>query len=311
MRALITGGAGFIGGHLAERCLAAGHEVVILDDLSSGSEENVPCGADFLPGDVTDPQAVGSAAQGCDVVFHLAACRSVPRSVEEPLLTDRVNTGGTLTVLRTAAEAGVARVLIASSSSVYGGLAPLPTPETAPLSPRSPYAVSKVAADHYGRIFTDLYGMETVVLRFFNVFGPRQRPNDPYAGVIPRFLAALLTGERPVVYGDGQQSRDFTFVSDAVEAAMQAWQAPAEAVSGRAFNIARGEETTILKVLELLAHRFGAVPEPEFVDPRPGDVRHSRADITAAATAFGYHPEVEVAAGLARVAEWYADWCAS
>jgi UDP-glucose 4-epimerase len=241
---------------------------------------------------------------GCEVVFHQAAHKAVLRSVEHPIPTDTVNTHGTLLVLQTARELGVRRFVHASSSSVYGGAAPLPTPEDAPLRPRSPYAVSKLAAEEYCRVFAELYGLETVALRYFNVYGPRQRPDATYAAVIPLFVDALLNGRAPLVHGDGLQSRDFTFVSDVVDANLAAARAPADACGGRVYNIAAGNESTLLDILRVLGELLGVEAAPEFIDPRPGDVRHSRADARAAARDLGFRAAVALDAGLRRTVDW-------
>lgn len=301
----MTGGAGFIGSHIATRYSHDGHEVVVLDDFSTGSRDNVgPDTATILEASVTDLDAVRKAVDGAELVFHLAASRAVQRSVDDPISTDRANTGGTLTVLTAAHDAGVRRVVLASSSSVYGGVAPVPTPEDAPLSPKSPYAVSKVAGELYARVFFELHGLETVSLRFFNVFGPRQRPDSAYAAVIPLFIRALSRGERPIVHGDGEQSRDFTFVSDVVEAAVLAADTPG--IGGRIYNIGGGGETSLLELLAKLRELIGPDPDPgvEHAESRPGDVRRSRADFSAAARDLGYEPRVSLREGLAAAVEW-------
>jgi len=218
MNTLVTGGAGFIGSNLVDGLLAEGHAVRVLDDLTAGFGENVHPSAELVHADIADEDAVRRAVEGVEVVFHLAAHRAVLRSVEHPLATDRANTHGTLLVLKAALDAGVRRVVSSSSSSVYGGAEQLPTPESAPLVPRSPYAVTKLAGEHYCRVFTEIYGLETVSLRYFNVYGPRQRPDSAYAAVIPLFIDALRRDEPATVHGDGKQSRDFTFVTDAVAA---------------------------------------------------------------------------------------------
>jgi UDP-glucose 4-epimerase len=228
----------------------------------------------------------------------------VLRSVERPLITDTINTHGTLTVLKAALDAGVGRVVHASSSSVYGGAATLPTVESEPLNPRSPYAVSKLAAEHYCRIFSELYGLETVALRYFNVYGARQRPDATYAAVIPLFVDALLRGRRPVVHGDGLQSRDFTYISDVVAANLAAASAPADRCAGHAYNIAGGASSTLLDVLGVLGDLLGVVPDPEFVDPRAGDVRDSRADASAAARDLDFRTRVGLADGLRLTVDW-------
>ena len=306
MRALVTGGAGFIGSHLVDALVNADHEVVVLDDLETGFRENVHRrGASRSIGSVRRrARSVREAMQGCDVVFHQAAHKAVLRSVELPLITDTVNTHGTLTVLKAAVDSGVGRVVHASSSSVYGGAAPLPTAEAAPTHPRSPYAVSKLAAEEYCRVFAELYGLETVALRYFNVYGPRQPPDATYAAVIPLFVAALLAGKDPIVHGDGHQSRDFTFISDVVAANLAAAHAPAEACAGHVYNIAGGTASTLLDLLSILGDLLGVVPRPQFVEPRPGDVRHSRADPSAAARDLGFTTRVELADGLRETVDW-------
>lgn len=308
MRALVTGGAGFIGSHLADTLLARGDDVVVLDNLATGRRENVAPGATFVEGDVADPAAVAGAAAGCEVVFHQAALGSVARSVDDPVASDRANVAGTLTVLTGARAAGVRRVVLASSSSVYGGARQLPTPESAPLVPRSPYAVTKLAGEHYARVFWEIHGLETVALRYFNVFGPRQRPDSAYAAVIPAFLRALAADEAPRIHGDGRQSRDFTYVADAVQANLRAAAAPADGCAGRAFNVARGEPVTLLALLDAVtAAAGGPAVAPVHGPRRPGDVRHSHADIAAARRALGYAPSVTLAEGLARTAAWFRE----
>jgi UDP-glucose 4-epimerase len=303
-RVLVTGGAGFIGSHLVDALVADGCEVVVLDDLETGFRENVSASARLVIGSVADPDAVRDAMAGCGLVFHQAAHKAVLRSVEHPLPTDTVNTHGTLTVLQTARDLGVRRVVHASSSSVYGGSAPRPTPEDAPLRPRSPYAVSKLAAEEYCRVFAELYGIETVALRYFNVYGPRQRPDGMYAAVIPLFVDALLNGRAPLVHGDGLQSRDFTYVSDVVAANLAASRAPAAACSGRVYNVAAGSESSLLDILRALGGLLGTDAPPEFTDPRAGDVRHSRADATAAARDLGFRTAVSLDDGLRRTVDW-------
>src|SRR5215471_28039 len=308
MRTLVTGGAGFIGSHLVDALLARGDQVVVLDDLATGRLANVAPGARFVEGDVADPAAVAGAAAGCEVVFHQAALGSVARSVDDPAASDRANVAGTLTVLTGARAAGVRRVVLASSSSVYGGAHQLPTPESAPLVPRSPYAVTKLAGEHYARVFWEIHGLETVALRYFNVFGPRQRPDSAYAAVIPAFLRARAGGEAPRIHGDGRQSRDFTYVADVVQANLRAAAAPADGCAGRAFNVARGEPVTLLALLDAVAAACGGPPVVPVHGPRrPGDVRHSHADIAAARRALGYAPSVTLAEGLARTAAWFRE----
>ena len=276
----------------------------MLDDLETGLRENLDPEARLVVGSVADADAVRAAMTGCGLVFHQAAHKAVLRSVEHPIPTDTVNTHGTLVVLEAARDLGVRRFVHASSSSVYGGAAPRPTPEDAPLRPRSPYAVSKLAGEEYCRVFAELYGLETVALRYFNVYGPRQRPDAIYAAVIPLFIDALLNGRAPVVHGDGDQSRDFTYVSDVVDANLAASSAPAGACSGRVYNVAAGNEWSLLDILRVLDELLGASTAPQFTDPRPGDVRHSRADATAAARDLGFRAAVELDVGLRRTVDW-------
>jgi UDP-glucose 4-epimerase len=307
VRALVTGGAGFIGSHLVTALVAEGTHVVVLDDLSTGDSRNVAPEADLVEGDVTDASKVASAVRGCDVVFHLAARGSVQRSVEQPLATDKSNVSGTLTVLCAAHDARVDRVVLSSSSSVYGGARQRPTREDQPLQPRSPYAVSKLAGEHYARVFTELHGLETVALRYFNVFGPRQRADSQYAAVVPRFIDALRRGLPVEIHGDGEQSRDFTYVTDAVAANLRAAVAPAESCVGRAYNIARGESHTVLELLAALADLLGVVALPRHVPSRPGDVRHSQASIAAAGDDLAFRPRGTLRDGLAETVAWWSE----
>jgi UDP-glucose 4-epimerase len=278
--------------------------VVVIDDLFTGFREHVNPKAEFVEGTVADEALVVDAMRGVEVVFHQAAHKAVLRSVERPLVTDLANTHGTLTVLKAALDAGVRRVVSASSSSVYGGADRVPTPETEPLYPRSPYAVTKVAGEHYSHVFTELYGLETVRLRYFNVYGPRQRPDSTYAAVIPLFIDALVHGRRPTVHGDGNQSRDFTYISDVVDANLAAATAPAEACAGRVYNVAGGDETSLLELLDAMGRILGVTAEPEFGPPRAGDVRRSRGDATAAANDLGFRCQVPLEDGLRRTIDW-------
>jgi UDP-glucose 4-epimerase len=304
MKTLVTGGAGFIGSHIVDALVARGDDVVVLDDLSTGRKGNVNPGAALVEGSITDADVVARAMAGVEVVFHLGALGAVARSVADPRASNAANVNGTLNVLTEARDSNVRRVVFASSSSIYGGAEIVPTPESAPLRPRSPYAITKLTGDWYTRVFAELYELETVALRYFNVYGPRQRPDATYAAVIPLFAAALLAGESPTVHGDGTQSRDFTFVTDVVAANLAAAAAPAERASGHAFNVAPGEGTTLLELLDGLAARIGVRPDPVFVDPRPGDVHRSCADASAAREVLGWTPKVSIPDGLAAYVDW-------
>lgn len=304
---LVTGGAGFIGSHLVEALLADGQTVRVLDDLSTGKMNNLEPffdKVDFRKASILDLEAVCSAMDGVDYVLHQAALSSVPRSVRDPLPTHRVNAEGTLNVLLAARDAGVRRVVFASSSSLYGNPPAVYKVETLPTMPLSPYAVSKLAAEEYCQVFTRVYGLETVSLRYFNVFGPRQDPESEYAAVVPRFAAALVRGQRPTIYGDGEQSRDFTYVSNVVAANLAALHA--EAAAGEVINVAGGEKTTINSLAAALGELAGKNLEPIYEPTRPGDVAHSLADISKARRVLGYEPKVNVQEGLARSVAWYS-----
>lgn len=303
---LVTGGAGFIGSNIVRELLARGERVRVLDSFATGRRENLADLLDRLDlreADIRDLVAIRPAFGGVDYVLHQAAIPSVPRSVKDPVTTTEANVNGTLHVLMAAQEAGVKRVVMASSSSVYGANPELPKRESMRLLPISPYAASKLANEGYAAAFTHVYGLETVCLRYFNVFGPRQDPTSQYAAVIPLFISALLRGERPTIFGDGEQSRDFTHVANVVEANLRA--ATASGGSGGAYNIACGERATLNELVRYLNEILGTGIEPIYLQERAGDVKHSLADISAAKEAFGYVPVVGFREGLERVAGWY------
>lgn len=303
---LVTGGAGFIGGHLVEGLLAAGRRVRVLDDFSTGKADNLTAVAgkvDLLRGSITDPDAVARAMRGCEVVYHLAALPSVQRSVEEPLLSHDVCATGTLRVLDAARREKVRRVVYAASSSAYGDTPGAVRTEDDPIAPLSPYAAAKLAGEHYCRCFTTVYGLETVRLRFFNIFGPRQDPKNPYTGVIALFIAALVEGRTPTIHGDGLQSRDFTYVTNAVQAVMKAADAPAAV--GNVYNIGSGANVSVLELVRHLNQLLGSNIVPLHTEARAGDVRHSQADISRARRDLGYEPAVSFAEGLQRTLDWY------
>ena len=298
---LVTGGAGFIGSHLAQALVEAGNKVRILDNFSTGKEENISHLLDDIEvvrGDLRDLETVRKAVKGVEFVFHEGALPSVQKSVGDPLTTNHVNITGTLHVLMAARDEGVRRVIYAASSSAYGDSPTLPKTETMTAKPLSPYAVQKYAGEHYCRVFYDLYGLETVSLRYFNVFGPRQDPTSQYAAVIPRFITALAKGEPPTVYGDGEQTRDFTYIDNVVEANLRA--ARAGGAAGEVINIASGTQYSLNDVLRLLRGILRADIEAVYTDPRPGDVRHSLADISKARSLLGYAPKVTFEEGLRR-----------
>jgi UDP-glucose 4-epimerase len=305
-KCLVTGGAGFIGSHLVDALVADRHEVRVLDNLSTGDAANLAGVRDrieLLEADVIDRDAVQEASRGVDWVFHQAALASVPRSVADPLGTHRACVDGTLNVLLAARDTGVKRVVYAASSSAYGNSERLPKRESDLTAPLSPYAVAKLAAEHYCAAFTEVYGLETVQLRYFNIFGPRQPPDSPYAAVIPLFIRAMLSGNAPTIHGDGLQSRDFTYVDNAVQANLLAAATPG--VAGRVYNVACGRRFTLLEIVDAINRLLGTKIRPIFTDPRPGDVRHSEADITRAREELHYAPKVDVEEGLKRCMEYY------
>ena len=306
-RYLVTGGAGFVGSHIVERLVARGEDVAVLDNLSTGNIGNLAPVRDrieFREADLRDLDAVRSACRGADYVLHQGALPSVARSVEDPISSNGVNASGTLNVLVAAREAGVRRVVYASSSSAYGDTPTLPKREDMPANPLSPYAVSKYTGELYCQVFARLYGIETVALRYFNVFGPRQDPTSQYAAVIPKFIIAMQRGEPPLVFGDGEQSRDFTYVANVVEANLLACQAPGAV--GRVINIACGERVTLNELIGLMHRILGVHTPPTYGPPRAGDVKHSLADIGCARELLGYRVLVPLEEGLRRTAEWFS-----
>jgi nucleoside-diphosphate-sugar epimerase len=303
---LVTGGAGFIGSHIAETLVARGDNVRVLDNLTTGKRENLASimpRVEFIEGDIRDVGACARAVEGVDGVFHEAALASVARSVEDPLLNNAINVTGTLNLLIAARDAGVKSFVLASSSAVYGDDPTLPKVEGREGKPLSPYAISKLVGEKYGEVFHGLFGMKAVSLRYFNVFGPRQDPTSQYSAVIPLFITKILRGERPAIYGDGEQSRDFIFVEDVVRANLAA--AESAAAAGEALNVARGVGMTVNGLLEAVNQVLGANVEAVRTDPRPGDIMHSTADITKARRLMGFAPGLSFMDGLKTTIEWY------
>lgn len=302
---LVTGGAGFIGSHVVTELLARGHVVRVLDNFSTGRRSNllaVGGEVDVFEGDLRSYERAHNAVKGADYVIHLAALPSVPRSVQDPLTTNEANITGTLNLLLAARDEGIRRVVLASSSSIYGSNDTMPKREDLMPQPISPYAVSKLAAEQYARAFAIVYGLETVSLRFFNVFGPRQDPTSQYSGVVPRFMRIALEGGRPVVFGDGRQSRDFTYVTNVVDAVLSA--ATAAGAGGAICNIGCGDPKTVLDLIAAVGRVTGRRLEPQFEQPRAGDVKHSFADITLARDVLGYEPRVAFDVGIERTFAW-------
>ena len=310
--ALVTGGAGFIGSHLVDRLVRDGWRVRVLDDFSSGREQNLAGAAgriELLRGDLCDEALAARALAGVEVVFHQAAVPSVPRSVAEPVRTNRVNVTGTLQLLEAARAAGVRRLVFAASSSAYGNTAKLPKSEDMPPTPESPYALQKLAGEEYCRLYTRLYGFETVALRYFNVFGPRQNPQSEYAAVVPRFITACLSGQPPVIYGDGEQTRDFTFIGDVVEANLLA--AASEKAVGAVVNVAGGRRISLNELLRAIQELAGTRQPARHEPARAGDVRDSLASLARAADLLGYRPRTTLLDGLAATIDSYRGALAS
>jgi nucleoside-diphosphate-sugar epimerase len=301
---LVTGGAGFIGSHQTEELVRRGHMVRVADNLSTGHRHNLAhlSGVEFLEGDLADMAFAARAVAGMDYVLHQAAIPSVPRSVKDPISSNRANVDGTLNILIAARDAGIKRLVFAGSSSEYGDSPTLPKHEDMPSSPLSPYALQKVMGTEYCRMFTRLYGFETVVIRYFNVFGPRQDPGSPYSGVISLFATALIEGRQPVIYGDGEQTRDFTYVANVVDGVLRACEAPK--APGEAINVACGIRISLNELLRTMNKIVGTEIEPIYKDARAGDVRDSQADITKAGTLLGYTPLVGLEDGLRHTLAW-------
>jgi nucleoside-diphosphate-sugar epimerase len=304
-RYLVTGGAGFIGSHLAEELSRRGHQVRVADSLITGKRSNLDHapGAEFLEGDLADLDVARRAVDGMEFVLHQAAIPSVPRSVKDPLASHRANVDATVNVLMAARDAGARRVVFAGSSAAYGNTPTLPKHEDMPVNPLSPYALQKIIGEQYLQMFTRLYGLETVTLRYFNVFGPRQDPSSPYSGVISLFATALLDNRAPVIYGDGEQTRDFTYVANVVDGVLRACEAPR--ANGEVINVATGGRVTLNSLFETMRRLIGANVTPTYAAARTGDVRDSQADIRKARDLLGYEPHVPFEDGLRRTVEWY------
>ncbi|MGO8787463.1 MAG: SDR family oxidoreductase [Terriglobia bacterium] len=302
---LVTGGAGFIGSHIVEEIVRRGESVRILDDLSTGRKENLSAvldKLDFQEGDICDPATLRRVFEGVDYVIHLAALSSVVRSIEDPVATTQVNIIGTLQVLLAARDAHVKRVVMAATGAAYGNSPTMPLVETQMPAPLSPYALVKLAGEYYGKIFYKLFGMEFVALRYFNVFGPRQNPKSPYTGVLSKFITAYLAGRTPTIFGDGEQSRDFTYVANIVDATLRGCLKPE--APGQVINVGTGIGSTLNQTIKLLNHIFGAEVKPQYGPPRLGDVLHSRADIALARAVLGYEPIVDFEEGLRKTVAW-------
>jgi nucleoside-diphosphate-sugar epimerase len=302
---LVTGGAGFIGSHLAEELARRGEHVRVVDNLSTGKRQNlahVPS-VEFLEGDLADLDVARRAVEGIDYVLHQAAIPSVPRSVQDPITSNRANIDASLNVLVAARDAGVKRVVYAGSSSAYGNTPTLPKVETMATAPLSPYALQKLVAEQYCQMFTSLYGLETVTIRYFNVFGPRQDPSSPYSGVISLFISALCDARQPTIYGDGEHTRDFTYVANVVDGVLRA--CTAQSASGEVINVATGGRISLNTLFKTIRELVRANIEPIYANPRPGDVKDSQADISKARRILGYQPTVSFEDGLAKTVAWY------
>ena len=304
---LVTGGAGFIGSHLCEELVRRGERVRVVDSLITGKRENLAHlpQVEFIHGDLAEMDVARRAVQGIEYVLHQAAIPSVPRSVEDPVTSNRANIDASVNVLVAARDAGVRRLVYAGSSSAYGNSETLPKVETMPTAPLSPYALQKLVAEQYCRLFTTLYQFETVTIRYFNVFGPRQDPSSPYSGVISLFISALCDGRRPIIFGDGEQTRDFTYVANVVDGVLRACHAPN--ASGEVINVATGGRISLNQLFETVKSKVGSQLQPTYAEPRAGDVRDSQADISKAERLLGYSPSVSFDEGLGRTVAWYRE----
>ena len=304
---LVTGGAGFIGSHLVEELVRRGERVRVVDNLSTGKRQNIAhlTSVEFVEGDLADPLVAERAVAGIEYVLHQAAIPSVPRSVQDPITSNRANIDATLNILVAARDAGVKRLVYAGSSSAYGDTPTLPKVETMATAPLSPYALQKLVGEQYAQIFTRLYGLETVTIRYFNVFGPRQDPSSPYSGVISLFISALCNGRQPTIYGDGEHTRDFTYVANVVDGVLRA--CTAAGASGEVINVATGGRISLNTLFNTIRDLVDATVDPIYSAPRPGDVKDSQADISKARRILGYAPIVSFEEGLARTVAWYRD----
>jgi nucleoside-diphosphate-sugar epimerase len=302
---LVTGGAGFIGSHLTEELVRRGHRVRVVDSFVTGKRRNLAhiSGVELIEGDLADAKVARRAVDGTDFVLHQAAIPSVPRSVEDPLTSHRANIDATLNVLLAARQAGVRRVVYAGSSSAYGDTPTLPKVESMPPAPLSPYALQKLVGEQYGQLFTRLYGLETVAIRYFNVFGPRQDPSSPYSGVISLFITAVSEGRAPTIYGDGEQTRDFTYVANVIDGVLRACEAPN--IAGEVINVATGSRISVNALFRAVQDLLDARVEPTYAPARAGDVRDSQADISKARRLLGYQPVVGFDEGLKKTVDWY------
>lgn len=312
MRYLVTGGAGFIGSNLTEALLNLGEKVVVLDNLSTGKRSNIEPFIDnsrftFIEGTITDPETCAGACEGVDYVLHQAAFVSVPNSIEDPEGTNETNVTGTVNIFNAARNASIKRIVWASSTAVYGNSDVLPNVETMPLCPLTPYAASKAAGEMYARTFSVVYDISIIGLRYYNVFGKYQDPSSPYSAVIPLFVSGLLKGKQVTILGDGEQTRDFVFVDNVVRANIKAATQSKTEASGYSFNIGCGKRISINELYEIIAKELHSNLKPVYASPRPGDVRDSEADISAARKAFGYEPTIDIIEGLKKYIEWYRE----